>query len=416
MSNGTPPPGRAAPFAPLRWATLALWWNIAFLVAVGLAAVISIRNAVYLADAGLLMELGGLAALTACYFAVGVPGLRSNDPRKMLGYLAILVAVIGLAAGHANTLVNPLLIIGFSHCWLFTQGRRGPGLLACGALSAACTLGLWAYHGFSGTWLLGYLPTLAIMLGFSSAVGLAFAHSEQQSRRNAELADELALTQDALAQAQFAAGISAERARMTREIHDTLAQGFAVLGVQAQLAQAQVRAGSTDAALEVLEKSREICSANLAEARSIVEDRSPVLLEERGSLRRALATLVEGWSIDTGIAATADLEEMPTLSPQAEQALFRAGQEALTNVRRHADASRVTLRLYTADDRGRAQPVTPSRVVLAVSDDGIGLGPDHAEGHGLTGMRSRAAGLGGAVTSVPLADGGVEIRVSLPLD
>jgi two-component system sensor histidine kinase UhpB len=96
---------------------------------------------------------------------------------------------------------------------------------------------------------------------------------------------------------------------------------------------------------------------------------------------------------------------LPPLEPDAELALYRVAQESLTNVARHADASRVWLSLQPGRDS----------VVLRVVDDGRGLNGLAVNGGGLRGMRERAVFLGAALAIKPARTGGVEVRLEVPV-
>jgi signal transduction histidine kinase len=184
----------------------------------------------------------------------------------------------------------------------------------------------------------------------------------------------------------------AERSRMAREIHDTLAQGFTGIVTQLQAAdQAPDEASRrrhTDAALA-------LARDGLAEARRSVNALRPAQLDAAG-LPEALRNVAGAWSARTGIrvqvTTSGDASALPT---DTEVALLRTAQEALANIDRHAAARRVVLALRS-DARG---------TVLEVRDDGRGFDP-HARdahpssrgGYGLVAMRERMESVAGKLT------------------
>lgn len=198
-----------------------------------------------------------------------------------------------------------------------------------------------------------------------------------------------------------------ERKRLSRELHDESAQVFAA--VKLQLGMARESAG--DGQQPALDRAMELVGSGIRSIRAVARDLRPSLLDDLGLLPalRALAGDFEGKS---GLPVSIDVPEtIPRLSSAAELALFRALQEALSNIARHADATGVHVRV--AIDGGR--------LILTVRDDGRGL-PDGdfeslAAGRmGLAGMRERALALGGSV-DLSAGDGtGTELRVQVPVD
>jgi signal transduction histidine kinase len=196
------------------------------------------------------------------------------------------------------------------------------------------------------------------------------------------------------------AATESERARMAREIHDTLAQGFAGIVTQLQAAEQAPdetsRGRHTDLALELAREG-------LNEARRSVKALRPVALDTM-RLADAIHQLARTWStrngVPTEVIISGDSRPLPT---DVEVALLRTAQEALANVERHALASRVSLTLRTDASGTR----------LAVKDDGRGFDParhplshdDGADssGYGLVAMRERVESVAGvfAVTSDP---------------
>ena len=168
------------------------------------------------------------------------------------------------------------------------------------------------------------------------------------------------------------AGILQERQRLAREIHDTLAQGLT--GIVAQLeAAAQARAsGANDTGY--LDAAAQLARDNLKEARRAVRAIGPGELEG-ARLPDALAQVTDSWTARTNVpVAFTTTGEARSLHPEVEVTLLRAAQEALTNVAKHADATRVGLTLSYMEDL----------VTLDVRDDGVGgaLAVESAPGEG----------------------------------
>jgi two-component system NarL family sensor kinase len=200
-------------------------------------------------------------------------------------------------------------------------------------------------------------------------------------------------------------GAVEERNRLAREIHDTLAQGLTATALQLESADALLDAGSGKVR-ESLRRALSLTRSNLEEARRSVLDLRAAPLEGR-PLSEALRDLVERWEAETGISARyRAVNGSRPLPPRVEAALYRVCQEALTNVARHAGASRVSVQLVAA----------PEQVRLVVEDDGQGF--DAAEvpedRHGLVGMRERAEMLGG--TLEVQSDAGTRIEAMVALE
>ena len=200
----------------------------------------------------------------------------------------------------------------------------------------------------------------------------------------------------------------AERRRLSRELHDETAQVFSAvkmeLGVLRDTAEPPVAAR--------LDRALDLVDTGIRSIRAVTNDLRPSLLDDLGllpALRSLVAEFAERSGIPTELAAPATL---PPLSEDAELALFRALQEALSNVSRHAGAHGVRVGIS----------VTDREVALEVQDDGRGLppglGPEDFErnGHmGLAGMRERIGALGGTARVEGRREGGVRVAVRVPL-
>ncbi|GAA1129996.1 sensor histidine kinase [Microbacterium natoriense] len=217
--------------------------------------------------------------------------------------------------------------------------------------------------------------------------------------------EEMAALQDELARTQRESGASAERTRVSRDIHDTVAQSMASIGMLARTGTEQ------DADPDrVLEQIAALAAEGLADARRIVNDLMPAELEQ-AALGDALGRMLRRLSDETGIAATLQADDLPALGLDAEVALLRTAQSALANVRTHSGASRVVVTLADAGDTVR----------LDIVDDGRGFdsarldapGPDG--GYGLRAMRARLRELGGGLDVESAPGDGTALSAHVPV-
>lgn len=191
-----------------------------------------------------------------------------------------------------------------------------------------------------------------------------------------------------------------ERRRIALELHDETAQAFAAVKLHLGV----LRESVEPALAPRMDRVLELVDTGMRSIRSVTRDLRPPLLDELGLLP-ALRALVEGFGERTGIAMSfAAPDALPTLSKEAELALFRALQEALSNVARHAGARSVRIILERRADA----------LDLEVQDDGRGL--TGQPGLGLTGMHERLGALGGDIRIDNAATGGVRLAVRLPLE
>ena len=229
---------------------------------------------------------------------------------------------------------------------------------------------------------------------------------------NADLTNRLATRTRQLEQlsARMVRQHEEERRRIALELHDETAQAFAAMKLQLGVLRETVGPELAPRMDRVLE----LVDTGMRSIRNVTRDLRPPLLDQLGLLP-ALRALVDGFVERTGLAVTLDApDSLPALSPDAELALFRALQEALSNVARHAGARSVAVRL--AHDGAVLD--------LEVRDDGRGLagaaGTAHRSqglesGLGLAGMAERLGALGGTMAIGDAADGGARLTVRLPL-
>jgi nitrate/nitrite-specific signal transduction histidine kinase len=210
--------------------------------------------------------------------------------------------------------------------------------------------------------------------------------------------------------------ITEERERIAREMHDSLAQVLGYVNTKAQAVQELLKGQQLERAAQQVGQLGEAARAAYADVREGILGLRTSLGPERGLLE-ALTEYVEHWREQSGIEALLVVEpsggRLEVLSPGAELQLLRIVQEALANVRKHADASNVQVRLVE----------TPTAVEAAVEDDGRGFDPLRARGagnddaphFGLATMRERAESIGGTldIDSSPVR--GTRVIARLPV-
>jgi signal transduction histidine kinase len=222
----------------------------------------------------------------------------------------------------------------------------------------------------------------------------ALADANQRLRVHAEQVEELATAK--------------ERNRLAREIHDSLGHYLTVINVQLEAARQLLESQAPPAAeagraLTSLRKAQSLAQEGLADVRRSVAALRAGPNDGR-PLPEARRTLTDE-ARAAGIVATFQLAGQPRpLTAQAELTLYRAAQEALTNVRKHARASRADVTLDFA---------RPERVRLIVADNGVGSAAANG-GFGLLGLRERVQLLGGSVSTHSAPGEGFRLEVEAP--
>lgn len=205
-------------------------------------------------------------------------------------------------------------------------------------------------------------------------------------------------------------GAVKERNRLAREIHDTLAQGFAAISLQLDTADALLEHQQADSQTQVkalIERAMQVAQENLKEARRSVMDLRATPLQEM-SLAEALQQLVKDAPTDGGLHVQFRVigRHVPLPTP-VETGLYRIVQEGLTNICNHADAQNASVKLV----------VTPREVTVSIQDDGRGFDPNVVAHNrfGITGMNERTKLLGGTLEVESAPNAGTLITVTVPL-
>lgn len=201
--------------------------------------------------------------------------------------------------------------------------------------------------------------------------------------------------------------VLAERNRMAREIHDTLTQDFVGTSLQLDIISQQLSRGKVDMAIDQVKRTRQLVTDGLEEARrSIWELRAN---NSKDSLPTRLTRVVQRDSL-AGMAPRLRLGgAYRPLDPRVERELLRIAQEALSNVQRHAHATKASIELHYSSDT----------LMLTIEDNGVGFRVDEASqkvGHyGLLGLKERASEIDGALDITSQPGHGTRITLRVPI-
>lgn len=371
----------------------------------------------------------GLALVLAAVYLLGTVLEKRHstapsqfDPRPYsylwLGAVCLLWLVLIWARADFVWLAFPLF---------FLQLHVLPRRLALPAIALSTVLVIAALR-FHNAGADGGALQLPMVLGpafgaaFAVVTGLAYRALYLEAENQRLAAEELRRTRAELARSQHDAGTLAERARLAREIHDTLAQGFSSIVLMGRSAEKALEDGDTATARDRLRTVQETASANLAEARNFVRGLQPPALADTSpedplvdSLRRLCEkTETEATARGARLRCRFDVEGRPVQLPNPYRTtLLRAAQASLANVWGHARAGTAVVTLSFLG----------SEVAMDIYDDGAGFDPSAAEpagrpdgsGYGLKSLRERVAALAGSLDIESAPGEGTVVAIRLPL-
>ncbi|MFF8882252.1 sensor histidine kinase [Streptomyces flaveolus] len=371
----------------------AVCWVLFAAMAVGLATMEGPGGSRY----GALALLG---CVVLCYAVLD--RFPDNPVVRPQVYLSVLVGALGGLA-YLGGSYAALFMVTLPHYWMF--GRTPKASMAFLGLATATTLaGSWYRQGWSLEFFGETMVSTLIVVAVGVLIGL-WAHAVvAQSSERARLIVELERAQAELSEAHQRQGAADERERMARDIHDTLAQGFASIVVLAEAARAGLGTEPARSAQQ-LRSIESTARENLAEARELVGSAQRRVGAAAGTVAQTLRRVLDRFTEDTGLSVSADLADV-RCDQQTRIALVRCTQESLANVRKHARASTVGVVLARR----------PYGVELEITDDGIGFVPEESTGFGLDGMRKRLAELGGRLTVTSSVGDGTRVLAVIPLD
>jgi signal transduction histidine kinase len=347
-------------------------------------------------------------ALTICCFLAALltlvrlgspfipqPGVRPRAYVPVLALLTLSSGTLILLQPSGPGFVGPLLLVAIAGR-IFPRRVGTAVLVACLAFFAVhAATGKAAWNGPTGA--VGLLALVAIY-AMSLFARRIRAQEEQEERLLAELEESR--------NAELRGAALAERQRLAREMHDVLAHSLSGLVVQLEGTRLLAATAPGDDRLPIaIDRAHQLARSGLDEARQAIG----MLRDDELPGPGRLAELAAKFAADTGVPCRCTAAGTPReLAPAVRIALYRVAQEGLTNVRKHARADRVEVRLE----------YLPDAVTLTVQDFGPERadgesgphkpgepGGDPAAGYGLTGMRERAGLLGGSLDASPTPDG-----------
>ncbi|WP_334151478.1 sensor histidine kinase [Microbacterium sp.] len=368
-----------------------------------LAGVVIVRALLAPTDASVTVII--LTVVLVVTYAFGAVLTRTSRARGIapLAWLAVLTvewAVLLWLIPDAAYLVFPLFFL-----FLHLLGRWwGSAAILASTIVAICALGV-----HSG-WTVGGVVGPLVGAGVALLIGLGYQALAREAEQREALVRELIATQGQLAATEHESGVLAERARLAREIHDTLAQGLSSIQM---LLHAAERADPGRPGIEHIRLARETAAANLAEARRFIRELTPPQLDDQtlgGALRRLAATQWASQGLDVQVRVSDTI----TLPMHLQTALLRIAQGAIANVIQHAQATAATITITVDADW----------LHFTVTDDGTGFDPalpskdaaEKSDSFGLQATAERVQQLGGTLTvDSPTGRGttlAVELRVA----
>ncbi|QWF79366.1 sensor histidine kinase [Amycolatopsis sp. CA-230715] len=351
--------------------------------------------------------------------AVWLLGTLWAFPNRVRHPVLVGVFFVGLLGFGAALMIrddvyNAFLSVGYPFAFALFTARVSVFAVALTAVTPLLTRAGLGTMADSPLWVV-LVSVVGPLLYAAYWVG---RENDQRRKANDQLAEsnrklEQALEENAELQAKLLAGareagVLDERQRMAREIHDTLAQGLT--GIITQLHAADRARDDPERWQRHLDQVHALAKESLTEARRSVRAMRPEPLAA-ARLPDAIADLARRWSESSGVPVAVETTGEPrSLLPELEIAVYRVAQEALTNIEKHAGATKTGVTLSYLDDV----------VLLDVRDDGTGFTPGECgpardgSGFGLEGMRQRVARVSGTVVVESSPGEGTAVSAQIP--
>jgi len=356
--------------------------HVLFVVLAGLVIV----RAVVVPSSASIAIVAVAVVLIATYFLGASLARGSGSRGRAAGLLWLAVLTVEWAAllwlsTEAAYLVFPLFFL-YLH---LLGGRWGAVAILLSTAAAIVALGL------HGGWTVGGVVGPLVGAGVALLIGLGYQALAREAAEREALMRELLDTRDQLAVTEHESGVLAERSRLAREIHDTLAQGLSSIQL---LLHAAERADPDGPGVEHIRLARETAATGLADARRFIRELAPPDLDDQG-LGGALRRLARTQWAAQGLQVEVRVADAVPLPMHVQTALLRIAQGAIANVVQHANAASAVIELVAGADGLR----------FTVSDDGDGFdlrthseeGGATSDSFGLQAARERVQQLGGTL-------------------
>ncbi len=353
-------------------------------------------------NSGAVVGMCVVLLATYAFGAVLTGARRPHTGNPLLVWLAILTvewAVLLWLTPEAAYLAFSLFFL-----YLHLLGKRWGSIavVACAGVTI-CALGV------HDQWTAGGVIGPLVGAGVALLIGLGYQALADDAEERETLMRELLNTRDRLAATEHESGILAERARLAREIHDTLAQGLSSIQM---LLYAAERADEDRPGVEHIRLARETAAANLDDARRFIRELTPPELDDQG-LGGALRRLADTQWSTQGLNVIVRVSDGVALPMHVQTALLRIAQGAIANVIQHADATTATITLTVDHDE----------LDFTVADDGRGFDPDlppatntgRSDSFGLQATAERVLQMGGTLTVDSVPGHGTTLAVTLAL-
>lgn len=311
--------------------------------------------------------------------------------------LILLVPNIGLTLGLSLALVGEAIGV-------FGLSKRG-FLAALFYLMLSLGFFVWL-SGFSqiGWWLLALIPMIIFVVLYVEMYSRQVKANDRAQELLKELEDANRQLTDYAAQVEDLT-IAAERQRMARELHDTLSQGLAGMILQLEAADANLANGKLEKTRDILHQTMESARKTLSNARLAIDDlRHPPISDCEAVLQQ----IIERFITETSLECVLEGKLPQNLSEAMTDSITKITTEALTNISRHAAATRVVITAAVED----------KNLLFEISDNGNGFNPATVpeSGHyGLIGMYERARMIGGHISVTSESKKGTTISIRIPL-
>jgi signal transduction histidine kinase len=336
------------------------------------------------------------------------PLITNGSPLKAHIYLGVQTAlIIGAMLLYYELDFFALLFLPLGGQAMFLFQRK-TALSWIAIFGIAIVIGQTIQFGWPGglSFTFLYLAGLFFVASFSTLMMRADEARIQSDRLLDELQGAHRQLQEYAGQAEELA-TAKERNRLARELHDSVAQTLYGLTLQAEAASRKLGAGQTNEVANYLAEIRDSAQQTLKETRLLIFELRPPVLEQEG-LVAALGARLESVESRSGLKAQINLQEVGRLPGRIESGLYGISNEVLNNILKHAHASEIKVSLEKK----------AGKIVLEISDNGVGFDLDTAEGHGglgLKGMQERAEQIN-ADLRISNGGNGTQVSVEVPFE